>query len=135
MPKIKIFRKKDWFIRYRVFEIYSNGQRIGYLSNGETEEFDVPSGEHKLKVKMGHFSSRNLNCNMYNKETKSFTVSRNQIMVMIIVILLLLTTLMETYFRHTFEIERRVFEIITFLIFFFFHSFGTHLQFLNIKEN
>lgn len=134
MPKIKIVRERDWVIRYRVFEIYSDGQRIGYLSNGESDEFEVPAGEHKLKVKMGHFSSRSLNCNMYNKETKSFTVSRNQIMVMIIVILLLLTTFMEIFLRRTFKIERRIFELITVLLL-LLHTFGGKIQFISIKEN
>ena len=134
MPKIKIIRKKDWLIRYRVFEIYLDGQKMGYLSNGENFEFDAPAGQHKLRVKMGYYRSRELPCTLYSKETKSFTVSRNQIMVMIIIILLLLSTFLEIFLRHTFKIERRVFEIMTVLVV-LFHTFGGKIHFLSIKEN
>lgn len=78
MPKIIIHRKRDWSLKIgyqSVFEVLLDGQRIGYLPNGETNEFDVPAGEHKLKIKMGRYGSREHNFNVFNKEARSFTVS------------------------------------------------------------
>lgn len=133
MPRIKIFRKKDWFIRYRVFEIFLDGQKMGYLSNGESIEFDAPAGQHKLRVKMGRLRSKDFNYTVYNKENKSFTVSRNQIIGMIIIILIFLVTFMEFFIHRIFKMERRVLEFITVTIV-LFHSYGGKIHFLNIKE-
>lgn len=85
MPLIKIFRKKDWAIASKVFEVYLDGQKIGYLANGETNDFEVPVGQHKLKVKMGRAGSHDFDYTIYNKETKTFTVSRDKIMTAIII--------------------------------------------------
>jgi hypothetical protein len=78
MPKIKIHRKKDWSLQigyHSVFEVLLDGQRIGYLPNGETSEFEVAPGGYKLKMKMGRYGSREHDINLFNKETRSFTVS------------------------------------------------------------
>ena len=73
MPKIKIFRKKDWFIRYKVFEIWLDGQKAVYLSNGETIEFEAPSGEHQLKIKMGWINSKIITFTLYQKDSLSLS--------------------------------------------------------------
>jgi hypothetical protein len=88
MPKIKIHRKKDWTIRSKVFEVFVDGTRIGYLSNGETNEYDVPAGQHKIKVKMGRFGSNNFECNIFNKDSKSFIVSFNSIAIIVGIVLM-----------------------------------------------
>jgi hypothetical protein len=77
MPKISITRKKDWVIRDVSFEIYLDEQRIGNISKGETKAFDVPVGPHKLKIKIGHFGSKDFYYTSFNKESKSFLVTRN----------------------------------------------------------
>jgi hypothetical protein len=78
MSKIKIHRKREWslIIGYRsIFEVLLDGQRIGYLLSGETNEFEVTPGVHKLRIKAGWFGSRECNFNIFGKETMSFTVS------------------------------------------------------------
>jgi hypothetical protein len=80
MPKIKIHRKREWTLklgssRTSIFEVFLDGQRIGYLPKGESIEHDVTTGEHKLRVKAGWFGSREHHFNIFGKETKSFTVS------------------------------------------------------------
>jgi len=134
MPKISVHRNKNWMISLKMFEVFLDEQRIGYLTNGETAEYEVPAGPHNLKVKMGMLGSKCIDFNVYNKETKSFSVSRNQIITVIFIILLLLAILMETYYRNTFKRERWVFVIIPVLVF-LFHAFCTHIHFLNIEEN
>jgi len=89
MPKIKIFRKKDWFIRYKIFEVYLDGQKIGYLANGDTNEFEVPAGQHKLRVKMGRFGSNNFECNIFNKDSKSLKISLNYFVMIIVFVYLI----------------------------------------------
>ena len=83
MPTIKIFRKRNWINASKIFEVYLDGQKIGYLANGDTNEFQVPAGQQKLRVKMGRFGSNNFECNIFNKDYKSFTVSLNYIVMII----------------------------------------------------
>jgi len=52
-----------------------DGQKTGLVSGGETSEFEVLPGQHKLKVKMGRYGSKDFDFNLFNKETKSFTVT------------------------------------------------------------
>ncbi len=78
MPKIIIHRTRDWSLKlgYRsIYEVFMDGQKTGYLPNGETNEFEVSPGEHKLKIKSGWFGSREYHFNIFGKESKSFTVS------------------------------------------------------------
>lgn len=133
MPKIKIVRERDWVIRYRVFEILMDGERIGYISNGETNEFEVPTGQHTLKVKMGRVRSKDLNYTMYSKETKSFTISRNKVMSIIIFMMVLLVTLAEIFLRHTFKLERKLLVFVPVLVAFI--HFIARVHFLIIKED
>lgn len=78
MSKIIIHRKRDWSLKLSsrsINEVFLDGQKIGYLPNGETNEFEVTPGEHKLRLKSGWFGSREHRFNIFGKETKSFTVS------------------------------------------------------------
>jgi hypothetical protein len=97
MPKISVFRKSEWMTRFKVVELYLDGQRIGYLSNGETKEFDVPAGQHTLKAKMGWYGSKNLDCTIFNKESKSYTVYPNYIFISLMVIVILCIVLIQNY--------------------------------------
>lgn len=89
-------------IRNKVFEVFLDGQKIGYLSNGDTSEFKVPAGQHKFKVKMGRFGSNNFEYNIFNKDSKTFSVSLNYIVMIISIVLMtgaffLARFLMETH--------------------------------------
>lgn len=83
MPKIIIHRKKDWINATKVYEVFLDEQKLGYLSNGDTTEFEVPSGQHKLSVKMGRYGSKNYEYNIYTKDSKSFNVSLNYTLIII----------------------------------------------------
>ena len=101
MPTIKISRKKEWAIHSVPFEVFLDGQKIGYLSKGETREFDISAGQHKIKVKTGRYGSKDIEYTTFNKESKSLIVSKNWAM---------------TFLPH--------FLIITFVIVRFFHIKG-----------
>jgi hypothetical protein len=141
MPKIKIFRKRDWTIKSSVFEVLLDGQRIGYISKGETNEYDVPTGQHKLKVKMGRVGSKDINCTIFNKETKTFTTSFNRKMSIIILILLLLGGLFNFFVQNEFKtvhfykyalsVTIAITALFSYIIFFTI----AQIHFLNIKES
>jgi hypothetical protein len=84
MPKITIHRNKDWTFKIgynSTSEVFLDGQKIGSVSGGETSEFDVEPGQHKLKIKMGWYGSRDYNFSLFNGETKLFTVTSMKIYI------------------------------------------------------
>jgi hypothetical protein len=105
MPKISVYRKSGWMTRFKVVELYLDGERIGYLSNGETKEFDVPVGQHTLKAKMGWYGSKNLDCTVYNKESKSYTLSPNYIPVSLHIFVILCIVLIQNYLKNVHKLS------------------------------
>lgn len=97
MSKISVHRKRDWMIGLKIFEVFLDGSRIGYLLNGETNEFEVSAGPHKLKVKMGRYGSRDFSFTMFNNETMSFTVSQNYNRFGIVAIIVMVYILCKHY--------------------------------------
>jgi hypothetical protein len=63
MAKLKIYRERNWTSRIDQPDIYLNGQKIGRTHYGETNEFDVTPGSHRLQVKltMPGVAARNFN--------------------------------------------------------------------------
>ena len=137
MPKIIIHRKNDWFIRSRVFEIYMNGQRIGYISNGETKEFEVTVGQHKLKIKMGRFGSKDYNYTIYSKEIKLFTISRDKVRSNVILILMIIAAIVQSILTMRFRsphITTFFFTAFLTLLVIYYQTIGRY-TYLIIKES
>jgi len=91
MAKIIIHRKREWSLKLgysSIFEVFLDGQRIGYLSNGETKEFDFPAGQHKIKAKTWWYGSQDFNFTLFNKENKSFNISTNKSLMILVPILI-----------------------------------------------
>jgi len=112
MPVIKVFRKKSWTTRYKVVELYLDGQRIGYVSNGEAREFDVAAGQHTLKAKMGWYGSRKFDFTIYNKEAKAITVSPNIVFVAFIPLFVIGFVLLKVYLKEKLMIRYGKYDII-----------------------
>ena len=135
MPKISVYRKKNWMISLKMFEVFVDEFRIGYLMNGETSEFEVPAGEHKLKVKMGRLGSNDFSFTMFNNENKSFTVSQNYNRFIIVAIFIPGVILFQQYVRtlkldHIYTMLPPVFII---LLGIYFQTIGRN-TYLKVKE-
>jgi len=105
MPKIKITQQRAWGSRFRVVDLYLDGEILGYVPNGEILEFDVPAGQHSIKAKMGFLGSNSIHCTMFNKEMKSFTIAPNVIQNILLPILLLCLGLLHVYSKRVFKSE------------------------------
>ena len=105
MPIIRISQKREWGARFRVIDLYLDGEILGYVPNGETIEFDVPTGQHALKAKMGFFRSKVLSITMFNKEIKSFTISPNRIHHILLPIAILGLGLLPFFSKRIFHSE------------------------------
>lgn len=100
MPILNIHHKKAWGVRFRVIEIWINGQIMGHVSNGETQSFDLPSGQYTLKAKLGRFGSSTILCTLFNKETILFTVCANKIMSVLVPTILLGLIILQLYLKE-----------------------------------
>ncbi|MDQ6480312.1 hypothetical protein [Dyadobacter sp. LHD-138] len=74
MPKLKITLTQKWNKRTKEIEVLNNGKELGTVYNGETSEFDIPDGSHKISVKSGWYGSKEVTFSIHENETKSFSV-------------------------------------------------------------
>ncbi len=75
MAKIKIKRTNEWNNRARQIGVYLDNNKIGTILNGETKEFDVPSGKHTVRAKIDWCGSKDLTCQINENEIKTVTIS------------------------------------------------------------
>lgn len=75
MAKIRITRTNEWINKARQIGIYFDNQKIGTVRSGESKEFDVPSGQHKVRAKIDWCGSKDLTCQINEKEIKTMTIS------------------------------------------------------------
>lgn len=75
MATIKIYRQTAYNNRFRDFQVYLDGKKIGVIANNETKEFEVPPGLHTLSFKIDWGSSPTLSFEMADNETKTFKVA------------------------------------------------------------
>ncbi|UMB60676.1 hypothetical protein MHL31_00340 [Lutibacter sp. A80] len=52
MTKLSITRKYEWNNMARDYGIYIDGKKIGTIANGETKEFEITAGTHKINGKI-----------------------------------------------------------------------------------
>ena len=57
MATIKIQRPNKFIGRIRKFKVYVDDNKIGAVSNGETQEFQIPAGQHKIYCKQDFFNT------------------------------------------------------------------------------
>lgn len=99
MAKLKIYRERNWTSRIDQPDIYLNGEKIGRTHYGETNEFDVTPGSHRLQVKFNSAwgGSKEFQFNMFTKDMKTFCIERNKIISYGFLILLLGLVLLKRY--------------------------------------
>jgi hypothetical protein len=105
MSKIIITRKQEWNNRLRQIGIYLDGQKIGTIANGETKSFDVPSGNHALKAKIGWCGSREIELEVAGEEKKYFSLRGfrySNIMLPFVIVLVLLNIFLRKIYANSF---------------------------------
>ena len=75
MAKIKIKRTNEWNNRTRQIGVYLDNNKIGTILNGETKEFDIPSGQHTVRAKIDWCGSKNITIQTNENEIKTVTIS------------------------------------------------------------
>jgi len=75
MPTLKIKRSNEFVNYTRNIGIYIDKNKVGKIANGETKEFEIPSGEHIIKAKIDWCGSNKLICQLNENETKTISLS------------------------------------------------------------
>lgn len=101
MAIINILRKNEpAHLLYRRIEVFLNGKSIGCFPNGKSREFDIPSGQHKLKAKSRWYGSKEMNFTLFNKEKKTFVISRNMFLIRPLAVLGLIDAFLVIFGRN-----------------------------------
>lgn len=75
MAKLIIKRTSEWYNKMRDFKIYVDQSKIGRVENGETVEFELEAGIHKLNTKIDWCSSKTIEFEIKENETKKVELS------------------------------------------------------------
>jgi len=75
MAKLKFIRTKQLSDRLREITVYLDGKKLGNISNGETKEYDISSGQHILYAKIDWFWCRSRDLTLTINETGAKTIT------------------------------------------------------------
>ncbi len=75
MTKLIITRNSEWNNRARDYGIYIDDKKIGTIANGETKEFDLDSGIHKINGKIDWCKSPKIEFEIAENDSKKIEIS------------------------------------------------------------
>ncbi|CAN5458129.1 hypothetical protein BH23BAC3_BH23BAC3_25630 [soil metagenome] len=93
MTKLIIKRTSEWNNIMRDVGIYLDGDKIGVIGNGQTKEFEIIPGEHRLKSKIDWCGSETLTFELYENETQKIELSGFKLGKWLMPIALIISTL------------------------------------------
>lgn len=134
MAKIEITRTTEWINNAGRIRVYLDGQKIGSIYDGETKEFEVTGGKHKLRAKINWCGSQVFLFTINENETKAIRLSgfkHSKYLMGITAGIIALHFLL----KHTFNIDFFIWLIIpAFLILAYYFTIGRN-HYLIIREN
>ncbi len=77
MASLKIMRDSGYADRIRKYKVVIDGAVAGYISNGETKEFAVSPGHHRLYMKIDWCGSKPVEFTVAESDTVTFQVKSN----------------------------------------------------------
>ena len=75
MAKLIISRNREFINMLREYRIYLNNDKIGSISNGETEEFEIQEGIYDFCVRIDWCGSQKLPITLKNGEERIMKIS------------------------------------------------------------
>ncbi|MFS4418810.1 hypothetical protein [Maribacter sp. 2307ULW6-5] len=75
MTKIRIERNSEWNNKAREIGIYIDGEKVGTINDGETQEYEVENGKHEIFAKIDWCRSPKIELNIAENETKTIKLS------------------------------------------------------------
>ncbi|PIB25538.1 hypothetical protein [Maribacter sp. 4G9] len=75
MRKIRVERNSEWNNKARAIGIYIDGEKVGTINDGETQEYEVENGKHEIFAKIDWCRSPKIELNIAENETKTIKLS------------------------------------------------------------
>jgi hypothetical protein len=75
MATLKVIRTSEYNNKFRDFQIYVNGKKIGSIADGEEKLFEVTSGVHNIRAKIDWCSSPQISININQDDIKTLKVA------------------------------------------------------------
>lgn len=75
MPLLKIKRTSEWLNIARDIGVYLDGEKIGVIGHGQTQEFEIEPGEHDLRTKIDWCGSKTLRFEVGENENQHIELS------------------------------------------------------------
>ena len=98
--KIILSRPAEWMNRIRSYKVFINGQQVGVIRSGATEEYLVEPGNVSVECKISWCSSRTLTVPVGSGETAYLKVSNGMKLYYFIVLLLAGEVFLSFYYRN-----------------------------------
>lgn len=132
MARIVIVRPNEYINRFRAINLYLDGKKLGEVFNDESEEFDIPKGEHTLVAKIDWCGSPQMSFNISDNDTQTFELSgfrHSKLLVPVCVGLFIMHFLMQYFFHQQLSI---FFILPLLLVLVFYISIGRN-QYLSLE--
>ena len=110
--KIILTRKKSINNRLRSFFVLIDGQKAGAIANGQTEEFVVTPGIHKIECRVNWTGSQTFEVNVREGESEYLQVRSGMKFFGIFLAMVLLIFGAQLYFRFTKTIVPQYFDTV-----------------------
>jgi len=104
MTKLIVTRAEEWNNKAREYGLYLNEKKIGTIADGETKEFEIKPGSHKINGKVDWCKSPVLEFDVSANESKEIKIAgykHGQLIMRISLAIILAYFLL----KHIFEIE------------------------------
>lgn len=75
MSKLIIERNSEWNNKARAIGIYIDGEKVGTINDGETQEYEIEFGKHEIYAKIDWCRSPKIELNITENETKTLNLS------------------------------------------------------------
>jgi len=77
MPFVKIHRENEFADAVRAYQIFVDGEKKGEIRRGESQDFFVPEGTHRIQLKIDWCGSPEIEFNVGTEETAEFDCGNN----------------------------------------------------------
>ncbi len=75
MPKLIISRSSEWVNRLRNIQLIMDGKKLGVIRNGQSQEFDIPAGEHQFHSTIDWCGSPTISFHANDGDTMEVSIS------------------------------------------------------------
>lgn len=98
--KIIVTRPSQWMNRIRGYKVFINGNQVGIIKNGTTEEYLVEPGANSVECKIDWCGSKVYSANLQPGETSYLKVSSGMKLYYLFVAVMAVGIFLLTYYRR-----------------------------------